>query len=86
MNNKQTQQETTPYAYQMFGTAEATVDANFENAYNINMRLMGMLSDVQECIASDDIKRANQIINRVKYYFCEYTDTRSNVQASKQSD
>lgn len=79
----QVQQQTTPYEHEMFGTSESVVDANLMNAYNINMRLMGMLSDVQELIEMGDTKKANQIINRVKYYFCEYTDTRNPVSAQK---
>jgi hypothetical protein len=80
---KQVQQQTTPYEYEMFGTSEAVVDANLMNAYNINMRLMGMLSDAQEMLINGDTQKANQIINRVKYYFCEYTDTRNPVYAQK---
>ena len=64
---------------EMFGTTAAIVEANIENASNINMRLAGMLSDVQELIEMGDTKKANQIINRVKYYFFEYTDTRNSV-------
>ena len=63
----------------MFGTTTAIVEANIENASNINMRLMGMLSDVQELIAMGNTEKANQVINRVKYYFAEYTDTRNSV-------
>jgi len=64
---------------EMFGTTTAIVEANIENASNINMRLMGMLSDVQELIAMGNTEKANQVINRVKYYFAEYTDTRNSV-------
>jgi hypothetical protein len=61
----------------MFGTTLGVVEANIENASNINMRLMGMLSDVQTLMQQGSIVEANQLINRVKYYFAEYTDTRN---------
>ena len=69
----------------MFGTSVDSVESSFATAYNINMRLAGMLSDVQELIAMGDTERANQVINQVKYYFFEYTDTRNSVSAQKQA-
>ena len=70
---------------QMLGTPVETLEASFYTAYNINMRLAGMLSDVQELIAMGDTERANQVINQVKYYFFEFTDTRNLVSAQKQA-
>jgi ABC-type phosphate/phosphonate transport system ATPase subunit len=67
---------------EMFGTTLGVVEANIENASNINMRLMGMLSDVQMLMQQGSIVEANQLINRVKYYFAEYTDTRNSVFAA----
>ena len=61
----------------MLGCTSEVLEDSFNTAYNINMRLAGMLSDVQECIASGDKKRANILLNQVKYYFFEYTDTRN---------
>jgi hypothetical protein len=68
---------------EMFGTSIGVVEANLCNAYNINMRLMGMLSDVQELIEMGDTQKANQVINRVKYYFSEYTNTRDCINAER---
>ena len=68
----------------MLGTPVETLEASFYTAYNINMRLAGMLSDVQELIAMGDTERANQVINQVKHYFFEFTDTRNLVHAQKQ--
>jgi hypothetical protein len=50
------------------------------------MRLMGMLSDVQELIEMGDTKKANQVINRVKYYFAEYTNTRDCICAERETN
>jgi hypothetical protein len=69
---------------QMLGTPVETLEASFYTAYNINMRLAGMLSDVQELIAMGDTERANQVINQVKHYFFEFTDTRNMIRAQKQ--
>ena len=68
----------------MFGTSVSVVEANIENAYNVNMRMAGMLSDAQELISMGNTEKANQILNRVKYYFFEYTDTRNSVSTQKQ--
>lgn len=68
----------------MFGTLVESVEADFRTAYNINMRLAGMLSDAQELIAMGNTEQANQIINQVKHYFFEFTDTRNAVYAQKQ--
>ena len=67
----------------MFGTSVDSVESSFATAYNINMRLAGMLSDVQELISMGKTDQANQIINQVKHYFFEYTDTRNSVSAQK---
>jgi hypothetical protein len=67
----------------MFGTSVSVVEANIENAHNVNMRMAGMLSDAQELISMGKTEQANQILNRVKYYFFEYTDTRNSVSAQK---
>ena len=71
---------------EMFGTSIGIVEANLCNAYNINMRLMGMLSDVQELIEMGDTKKANQVINRVKYYFAEFTNTRDCICAERETN
>jgi hypothetical protein len=67
----------------MFGTSVGVVEANIENAYNVNMRMAGMLSDAQELISMGKTEQANQILNRVKYYFFYYTDTRGAVPCQK---
>ena len=67
----------------MLGCTVAILEDSFNTAYNINMRLAGMLSDVQECIAIGEKGRANVLLNQVKYYFFEYTDTRNEVSAKK---
>jgi hypothetical protein len=69
---------------QMLGSPVEVVEADFHGAYNINMRLAGMLSDAQELIAMGRADQATQIINQVKHYFFEYTDTRNCVTAQKQ--
>lgn len=69
----------------MFGTSLASVEHSFSTAININMRLASMLSDVQELISMGKTEQANQIINQVKHYFFEYTDTRSVLVAEKQA-
>jgi hypothetical protein len=72
------------YENKMFGTSVESVEADFRTAYNINMRLAGMLSDAQELIAMGNTEQANQVINQVKHYFFEFTDTRNAVYAQKQ--
>lgn len=68
---------------EMLGTPVETLESSFYTAYNINMRLAGMLSDAQELIAAGDTERATQVINQVKHYFFEFTDTRNMVCAQK---
>jgi len=68
---------------EMLGCSGEKLEEFYNTAYNINVRLAGMLSDVQECISAGDKKRANRILNQVKYYFFEYTDTRNEVPAEK---
>jgi hypothetical protein len=43
------------------------------------MYVAGLLSDAQELIAMGRTEQANQIINQVKYYFFEFTNTRDEV-------
>jgi hypothetical protein len=47
------------------------------------MYVAGLLSDAQELSAMGKTEQANQIINQVKYYFFEFTDTRNQVSAEK---
>lgn len=68
---------------QMFGYSAETVESSFFTAYNINMRLASMLSDAQELMAMGKTDHAMQIINQVKHYFFEFTDTRNQVSAKK---
>jgi len=68
----------------MFGTTAKNVEQSFATAYNINMRLAGMLSDAQELLSAGNADQANQIINQVKHCIFEYTDTRNWIQAQKQ--
>jgi hypothetical protein len=68
----------------MFGTTAANVERSFATAYNINMRLAGMLSDVQELLSSGNNEEANQLINQVKYCIFEFTDTCNLLPAQKQ--
>jgi hypothetical protein len=49
------------------------------------MYLAGILSDAQELIAMGRTEQANQVINQVKHYFFEYTDTRYEANANKQA-
>jgi hypothetical protein len=49
------------------------------------MRLAGMLSDAQHLIDIGATVEATQVLNQVKYYFFEYTDTRNLVHAQKNS-
>ena len=67
----------------MFGTTTNSLEGFFDRAYNINMTLAGMLSDAQEMISMGHTEKANQILNSVKHYFFEYTDTRNEVVAIK---
>lgn len=67
----------------MFGYSVESVESSFFTAYNINMRLAGMLSDAQELIAMGEKEKATQILNQVKHYFFEFTDTRNQVSAKK---
>lgn len=69
---------------QMFGCTVESVESSFNTAYNINMRLAGMLSDAQELIAMGKQEQANQVINQVKHYFFEFTNTRNQVSAKKE--
>jgi hypothetical protein len=68
----------------MLGCTVESVESSFNTAYNINMRLAGMLSDAQELIAMGKQEQATQVINQVKHYFFEFTDTRTQVSAQKQ--
>jgi len=68
----------------MLGCTNQDLELSFNLSYNINMRLAGMLSDVQELIENGNKEKANQILNQVKYYFFEYTDTRNQILAVKQ--
>ena len=70
---------------QMLGMQPEKLESSFSTAYNINMRLAGMLSDAQFLMETGAIVEANQILNQVKYYFFEYTDTRNLVHAQKNS-
>lgn len=70
---------------QMLGCTIEAVESSFNTAYNINMRLAGMLSDAQELIAMGNHQEATQVINQVKHYFFEFTDTRNQVSAQKQA-
>ena len=68
MNNQETK---------MLGCTAKVLEESYKESYNINIRLAGMLSDVQECINANDKERANVLLNQVKYYFFEFTDTRN---------
>jgi hypothetical protein len=63
----------------MLGCPAEMLEQQFKRQYNINMYVAGLLSDAQELIAAGDVEQANQIINSVKYYFFEFTDTRGEV-------
>ena len=71
---------------QMFGITQNQVELGLASAYNINMRLMGMLSDVQVMIDQGSNVEAKQIINCVKYYLSEYTNTRDCIPAQRNTD
>ena len=55
------------------------LDKQFKSQYNINMYVAGLLSDAQMLLEMGKTEEANQLINQVKYYFFEYTNTRSEV-------
>ena len=61
----------------VYGCPESYVRKTFEGQYNINMYLAGMLSDAQHAIAAGQDDLARTILNQVKFYFFEYTDTRN---------
>lgn len=63
----------------MFGCTEEMLETQFKRQYNINMYLAGLLSDAQELVAMGKTEQANQILNQVKHYFFEHTDTRNEV-------
>jgi hypothetical protein len=63
----------------MLGCTEEALTKHFSAQYNINMYVAGLLSDAQELIAMGRTEQANQIINQVKFYFFEHTDTRNEV-------
>lgn len=63
----------------MFGCTTEMLEVQFSRQYNINMYLAGILSDAQELIAMGRSEQANQVLNQVKHYFFEHTDTRNNV-------
>lgn len=65
------------------GATIQQVENSFRTSYNINSTLAGMLSDAQELIDMGDTKSANEMINRVKHYFFEFTDTRNSCYAQK---
>ena len=61
----------------MLGCSSNQLEEFYKSTYNINSALAGMLSDAQELISSGDKENANIILNKVKYYFFEFTDTRN---------
>lgn len=63
----------------MFGCTEKQLNKQFSSQYNINMYIAGLLSDAQELISMGKTDEANKIINQVKHYFFEFTDTRNEV-------
>jgi len=67
----------------MFGCTIKELDINFGRQYNINMYVASLLSDAQELNLMGKTEQANQIMNQVKHYFFEYTDTRNEVVAIK---
>jgi hypothetical protein len=69
----------------MFGCTEQNLDKYFDATYNINMHLAGLLSDAQELYAMGKKEQGDQILNQVKYYFFEYTDTRNETNLQKLS-
>jgi 20S proteasome alpha/beta subunit len=71
------------YEIQMFGCNTVYLEKQFQSQYNINMYLAGLLSDAQELVSMGKTDEANQILNQVKYYFFDFTDTRNQVSAQK---
>lgn len=63
----------------MLGCPAEMLDKQFKSQYNINMYVAGLLSDAQMLLEMGKTEEANQLINQVKYYFFEYTNTRSEV-------
>lgn len=63
----------------MFGCTEEMLNKQFSAQYNINMYIAGLLSDAQEYIAMGNTEQATQILNQVKHYIFEHTDTRNEV-------
>lgn len=63
----------------MLGCTEVQLEQQFARQYNINMYLAGLLSDAQHLIEAGRNDQAVQIINQVKHYFFEHTDTRGEV-------
>ena len=63
----------------MLGCPTVMLDKQFKSQYNINMYVAGLLSDAQMLLEMGKTEEANQLINQVKYYFFEYTNTRSEV-------
>ena len=61
----------------VYGCPESLVKKTFEQQYNINMYLAGMLSDAQHAIAAGQDDLARTILNQVKLYFFDYTDCRN---------
>ena len=63
----------------IFGCTKEMLDTQFKRQYNINMYIAGLLSDAQELNDMGKTEQANQILNQVKHYFFEHTDTRNEV-------
>lgn len=61
----------------MLGCSAKQLEKQFKSQYNINMYVAGLLSDAQELASMGKTIQSNQIINQVKYYFFEFTDTRN---------
>ena len=71
------------YEIQMFGCNTVALEKQFASQYNINMYIAGLVSDAQELLEMGMTKEANQILNQVKYYFFDFTDTRNEIVAEK---
>lgn len=63
----------------MLGCPAVMLEKQFKSQYNINMYVAGLLSDAQELLTMGKTEEANQLMNQVKYYFFEFTDTRNEV-------
>jgi hypothetical protein len=63
----------------IFGCTTEMLDTQFKRQYNINMYVAGLVSDAQELIRMGKTEQAEQILNQVKHYFFEHTDTRNEV-------